>query len=171
MSIATGFVTFIKTYSAGVIAATISTGFVIYISLNGQVVDDLPNIKVRHNPVVSPLNGKIAGRTVPKQWTPDGVLPIVSDQLLTGSLPGATSKLSRRSAKQDRKRVFSNPLDSTQARYILRVATEKIALVEGRGKLWSVHPGRLLPGHGRVLKIVKKNKHWVVVTTQGEIRP
>ena len=171
MSLASGFWSFIETYYTGVIAAAFSTGFAVYISMSGQMVDNPPSVAVRHNPVASPLEGKVVGTAVPKQWTPDGVLPLASDQLLTGSLPESTSKLSGRAAKQDRKRIFANRVDTSKGHYILRVATEKIALVEGRGKLWSVQPGRLLPGYGRVLKIMQKNKHWVVLTTYGEINP
>lgn len=170
MSLRLKLLEFVQTYSAGVIAATISTGFASYIVVNGQMTGDVPNIVVRHNPVISPLTGKIPGKAVPKQWLPDDVLLHVNDRIFTGSLPKDKKKKSSRTAKQDKRKIHANQLDPKSGSYILRIATKELALVEGRGKLWSVRPGGLLPGSGRVLEIVQRGKQWVVVTTHGEIK-
>ena len=161
---------FIRTYFTGFVAATTSTIFAAYMMVNGQVSEDKFDIVVRHNPVISPLNGKLHTGSVPKQQQPDDVKPLPGGQILTGSLPGNTDKSSGRSQKQDMRRVIQNHLGNNPSIYTLRIATKEIALVEGGGKLWSVRPGRLLPGSGRVLVIKRRGKKWVVVTTHGEIK-
>lgn len=170
MSIVAKFTLFVETYSAGVIAATLSVGFAGYIMVNGRMTAPPPNIVIRHNPVVSPLTGSVAGRTVPKQWSPDEIALLTGPQLITGSLPKTQREISGRIAKQDQPQVRANQKNSNIGQYVLRVATEKIALVEGLGKLWSVRPGGLLPGSGRVLEIVRRDEKWIVVTTHGEIK-
>ncbi|VAV89122.1 hypothetical protein MNBD_ALPHA08-1587 [hydrothermal vent metagenome] len=169
MSVLVSVATFVETYSTGVIAATISAGFAGYMVIQGQVATELPNIVVRHSPVVSPLKGRLPGRIAPKQWSPEELQLIGVDQIITGSLPEREKKSSSRAAKQDMKKFSPSQADGTEGRYVLRVATQEIALVEGRGKLWSVKPGGLLPGSGRILKIEQRDDKWVVVTTHGEI--
>ncbi len=169
MSVLVSVATFVETYSTGVIAATISAGFASYMVIQGQVATEIPNVVVRHNPVVSPLNGRLPGRVAPKRWSPETLRLVGVDQIITGSLPEGKTNASSRAAKQDMKNFFPSQTDGTEGRYVLRIATREIALVEGRGKLWSVKPGGLLPGSGRVLKIVQREEKWVVVTTHGEI--
>jgi len=161
---------FIKTYFTGVVAAIISTVFAGYMLVNGQVSEDDFDIVVRHNPVISPLKGKLTNSSVPKQWQPKDVAPVVSDQILTGSIPRQVDKLANRDKKQDMRRVIQNQVASGPSSYVVRIATEQLALVEGGGKLWNVRPGGLLPGSGRVLQIKRRGKKWVVVTTHGEIK-
>lgn len=161
---------FIKTYSTGVIAATISTWFAGYMLINGQVSEEKIDVVIRHQPVVSPLKGRLRTGSVPKQWQPDEVTALPSDQIQTGSIPKSADNSPGRGKKQNMRQVNEAPLITGPNSYVVRIATKELALVEGGGKLWSVKPGRLLPGSGRVLHIKRRNKKWVVVTTHGEIK-
>ena len=53
--------------------------------------------------------------------------------------------------------------------YVLREVYNGIALVEGRRGLMEVGPGDNLPGAGRVRSIERRNRQWVVVTSNGVI--
>jgi len=170
MSFRADVIDYVKTYSTGVVAASISTIFAGYMLVNGQVSEDEVGVVVRHNPVISPLKGKLSHSSVPKQWQPEDVLPYVSDQLLTGSLQKEPDTSAKRGKKQDMRQLIQNRLATGPGSYVVRIATKKLALVEGGGKLWNVRPGGLLPGSGRVLHIERRGKKWVVITTHGEIK-
>jgi hypothetical protein len=53
--------------------------------------------------------------------------------------------------------------------YVLREVYNGIAVVEGRRGLMEVGPGDTLPGAGRVRSIERRNRQWVVVTSNGVI--
>lgn len=161
---------FIRTYLMGVVAAAVSTFFAGYMLIHGEVSEEDINIVVRHNPVASPLTGRLYTASIPKHFQLNNVPRFVDDQLITGSVSRKVDKSQARSKKENMLKVFNKPLNNTRPRYKLKIATAKIALVEGNGKLWSVSPGRLLPGFGRVLRIRQRGRKWIVVTTHGEIK-
>ena len=53
--------------------------------------------------------------------------------------------------------------------YALEDIRDGMALVDGRDGPYSVSPGDVLPGAGRVLKIERRGRDWVVVTSTGII--
>ena len=42
-------------------------------------------------------------------------------------------------------------------------------MIDGPGGEFAVGPGDVVPGGGRVLRIERHGRDWVVVTTQGQI--
>lgn len=53
--------------------------------------------------------------------------------------------------------------------YALEDIRDGMALIDGRDGPYSVSPGDVLPGAGRVLKIERRGRDWVVVTSLGII--
>jgi hypothetical protein len=53
--------------------------------------------------------------------------------------------------------------------YALEDIRDGMALIDGRDGPYSVSPGDILPGAGRVLKIERRGRDWVVVTSLGII--
>ncbi len=160
---------YIRTYLTGFIAAGFSVFFAGYMMFNGAAEKKLPDLVVTHVPVKSPVKGKYFTTNIPKR--PDGVnhLYIDKQRIITGSIPVIASETEKATGKQDLLVFRKKNGLSARTRYVVRVATSNLALVEGNGRLWSVAPGHLLPGAGRVLKIIKKQKKWVVMTTSMEI--
>ncbi len=89
--------------------------------------------------------------------------------ITTGSVPNITKLSSVPAPKSDFLTIDSKLANIKRINYVIRVATPSMALLEGNGKLWSIRPGYLLPGMGRVLGIKRRGKRWIVETTYGEI--
>jgi len=124
-------VRFVKTYSTGVVAASISVSFAAYMLITG---------------------GGGGGLTV------DGPVVVHHVQKTTPKEP------LRKPLRSARKR----PGGRNAPQYVLRFATPDVALVEGSGRLWSVEPGDILPGAGRVIRIENRgHDHWVVKAYDG----
>ncbi len=156
-----------KTYSTGVIAAAVSVTFAGYMVLTGGKDAGLPEspVVVHHVPVVSPLRERLEVSIVPNHRQAARTLPVRGDMLITGSVTRASAKgsLLRRPPQQGRTTGRRN-----RPHYVLRFATREIALVEGSGRMWSVEPGDILPGAGRVVRIERrKRNHWVLKTFDG----
>ncbi len=170
MSITGTIVAFVRTYSTGVIAATVSVGFAGYMLITGGPGGGggLPvvQVAVRHVPVHSPLKEAPEYAIAPRNRITGQPLPALNDQLITGSIDVAKT----RPAKQTEKPAPVRPPEEPRKppRYVLRFAAERMALVEGAGRLWRVEPGDILPGAGRVLDIrQRKRGQWVVRTFDG----
>ncbi len=161
-------VRFVKTYSTGVVAATISVSFAAYMLVTGGdgngLKIDTP-VVVHHVPVKSPLKERLEIAIAPTRKTTDGKPLVIEDMLITGSIQKTTPKESlRKPLRSARKR----PGGRTTPHYVLRFATPDVALVEGSGRLWSVEPGDILPGAGRVIRIENRgHDHWVVKAYDG----
>lgn len=161
---------FAKTYSTGVIAASISTIFASYMLINGRFTPDPISVTVRHQPVTSPLAGRIKMMTVRKQPPTANPQGVPFDEIETGSIPNIGFQRQTVGKKEDMRPILPSRLDALKYNYSIRIATSEIALLEGGGRIWNVRRGSLLPGAGRVLEIKKEKTSWVVVTTVKKIR-
>ncbi len=161
--------TFLKTYIVGIVGASISTTFALYMFINGQEKEDLPNVVVAHVPVMNPLDSKLTTASVPRRPKFTNSIMLPQSVRRTSSISKQLNSGTNVSVKQDMLKIGRLPPQDPQSLYILRLATGDMALLEGNGKLWSVQPGHILPGTGRVLQIKKNGAKWVVVTTNGEI--
>jgi len=167
MSLAGQIAGFVKTYSTGVVAAGFSITFATYMLITGGAgggTGGQPRVVVRHVPVASPLKERLEVSIVPNHTIGEERIPPAGDMLITGSIgrAGKESLLRRPLRRGARKR------GSGRTRYVLRFATPDVALVEGSGRMWSVEPGDILPGAGRVVRIETRGRdRWVVKTFDG----
>jgi len=165
---------FLSTYSTPLLAATFSVAFAGYAIITGGN-GGLPDIVafVRHAPVESPLSEAPAHRIVPTHRLLPDAGPVFVDPIITGSVdkphePEGAGK-GQRARSGEVSKAERRPEREKPPRYVLRFATQEMALVEGEGRLWDVAPGDVLPGLGRVMAIERKKKRgWVVKASDGE---
>ena len=159
---------FVKTYSTGVVAATMSVSFAGYMLISGGAGTGLnigDPVAVRHVAVESPLSRRLEESITPARVIGDNRPLVNDDMLITGSVGKAAPKEPRLEAPRHSDK---RPREQERADYVLRFATSDVALVEGSGRLWSVEPGDMLPGAGRVIRIEKRGRdRWVVKTNDG----
>ena len=160
---------FVKTYSTGVVSATLSVIFASYMFIHGEVETTVPAIAVTHVPVINPLVKRSTYASVPRRFEKSDINVLQLDDLVTGSIAKQQKKQTKTTRKVDLKVTRYTPVQDPTKLYVVRIATPEMALVEGLGRLWSVSPGHLLPKTGRVLEIKNEGSKWVVVTTNGNI--
>ena len=166
MSMLTAAGRFIRTYSTGVVAATISVVFATYMLLTGGGSGNggVSPVLVRHQPVQSPLKERPEQPITPTRRIVAPPLPVVGDMIITGSITPPEKQPSSTQRQQPRRIAPAGP----PPRYVLRFAAPQVALVEGAGRLWRVQPGDILPGAGRVVRIEERSRNrWVVKTFDG----
>ncbi len=169
MSIAARAGNFVRTYSTGVIAACVSVVFASYMLLTRDGRNVLPQatVAVRHAPVISPLKKAPEKSIVPANMITGATLPVAGDALITGSLGRIAG--GKQSLLMPLREARKSPGRRGRLRYVLRFATPQVALVENSGRVWSVEPGDLLPGAGRVIRIERKGPDkWALKTFDGK---
>jgi len=168
MNLMSGLVQFAKTYSTGVVAAAISVSFAAYMLVTGGVGDGMTveeTVVVNHVPVKSPLAERLEVAIAPTRKISREKPLVIDDMLITGSIGKASPKEPMRKPPRTADKHSGG---RTEANYVLRFATPDVALVEGSGRLWSVEPGDVLPGAGRVIRIENRgHDHWVVKAYDG----
>lgn len=122
-----------------------------------------------HLPTAS-IAPPVAAQTVTASARPAPPLPApIVDRVKEESRSASASAPAPALPAEREEDARSRRTDIPATGYVLRDVYRGVALVESRDGTRVIAPGDRLPGAGRVMRIVKRGRDWVVVTSQGTI--